>query len=434
MNEMDINRVNDKRKRPLPGLLRFSFMALVLLFVFALLLSFFPDLLFPRDRQVAYPGRVDIASGETINIVLLGFDRTAARKERSSIFRPDTILIAAIDYKNNRVSMVSILRDSYVEIHNTGIFDKINHSYMYGYISAGEGEDSHRAGLDATLLTVQDFLGGLPLHGYMVIDIEGAEAVVDAIGGVYLDVEEDVRTEYGRGRLLVDKGYQLLDGRKFMHYVRSRADNLGGERGRTLRQQKGLIALFRKVLSPAGLLNSPAFLEAIYAAVESDLTLPRMLNLALFGLRINPDQISTAAFAGEGRLSDRGGQNIYYLVIDENYRLALIKEVFNVVVDERAVPYLPGPLADELEPVDEIEPEMLLQPELQPEPDIEEEPDPVEDLSDKTGSDIPVEPELEQPSEIEPDLSGEEETGPEQQENLSVETEAVEDTIDNGSE
>jgi anionic cell wall polymer biosynthesis LytR-Cps2A-Psr (LCP) family protein len=102
----------------------------LVLFFFAA--AFFPDLVFPASAD--YKG-TDHTGGKTVNLVLLGFDRSAARDTGTSLFRPDTIIIAAIDTRSASISMVSIPRDSYVQIHGRDRYDKINHSYMYGYYS-----------------------------------------------------------------------------------------------------------------------------------------------------------------------------------------------------------------------------------------------------------------------------------------------------------
>ena len=368
-----------EKKKKGSFLLKLIVIFLVLFMAGGVLLAYFPGIVF--NLAAALPGMGsdnelgDLFKSDRINIVLLGFDRSAARDKGQSLFRPDTIMIASINVKEAGVALVSIPRDSYVQIHGTDIHDKINHSYMHGYYRAGESEDPHDAALQTTLLTIQDFLGGIPLHAYVTVDMDGAANVIDSIGGVYYDVEFDVRSDFGRGRILVPKGYQLLDGKQFMHYVRTRAGDQGGERGRTERQQEILIALFDQLKSSGSLVKLPEIYRGVDASTETSLTIPQIAALGLFGLRVDSSEISTNVFSGQGQLSYRNGQNIWYLVINEEARVKIIEEVFGVLVEMREQISLPGPVMPEPEaPEPEPEPEPL--PDTEPEPDPDPVPDP----------------------------------------------------------
>ena len=384
-----------------------SFFKKLLLLIFAvsfialLLIGSFPEKLFIGKPVVTSAEGVNYLWGRTFNILLLGFDRSAAREEQMSLFRPDTMIIAAVDFSSGKVSLVSIPRDSYVRISGSDTYDKINHSYMYGYYRKAEGEDRHQSGLDTVIRTVEDFLGGIPIHAYLIVDMDGAREIVDAVGGVVIDVEKDVRSNYGRGDILVAAGRQRMDGAAFMQYVRSRADNLGGERGRTQRQQKALIALFNQLLSSRGIISLPAFYRAVNSNIETSFNPLQLLVLGLFGFRLDYDRLEGYVFAGEGKLSNRNGSNIYFLVIDDDYRLEIIELVFGLQVERLDLPYLPGPVAPEPSPEEEPDlipepiPEELPPPEEQPEPVPDPEPDSEEETEQESEPELPPDPESE---------------------------------------
>ncbi len=390
-----------------------SFLKKLLLFIFMisfitlLLIGLFPERAFTGKPVVSSAEGVNYLKGRTFNILLLGFDRSADREEQMSLFRPDTIMIAAVNFSSRKVSLVSVPRDSYVRISGSDTYDKINHSYMYGYYRKTEGEDRHQSGLETVIRTIEDFIGGIPIHAYFFVDMDGAKEIVDAAGGVVIEVENEVRSNYGRGDILVAAGRQRLDGAAFMQFVRSRADNLGGERGRTQRQQKALIALFGQLLSARGITALPAFYQAVDSNLETSLNALQLLALGLFGLRLDYDLIEGYVFAGEGKLSNRDGSNIYFLVIDDDYRLEIIDRVFGLQVERLDLPYLPGPVAPEPSPEDEPEfilepdPEELPLPEELPEP--EPEPDPESVPEEEPGPES--EPELPPDPESEPDSS-----------------------------
>ncbi len=393
-----------KRRKKRKGSLfkKLLLLLFILSFITLLLIGFLPESFFTGKPVVSSAERVNYLKGSTFNVLLLGFDRSADREQQMSLFRPDTIMIAAVDFAAKKVSLASIPRDSNVKISGSDTYDKINHSYMYGYSRKAEGEDRHQGGVETVIRTVEDFLGGIPIHAYLIVDMDGAREIVDAVGGVVVNVEKDVRSNYGRGDILVAAGSQRLDGAAFMQYVRSRADNLGGERGRTERQQKVLVALFSQLLSPKGLISIPSFYRAVDSNLETSLNTMQVVALGLFGFRLNYDKIEGYVFAGEGKLSNRDGRNIYYLVIDEEYRLDIIGRVFNLKVERLSQPYLPGPVAPEPSPEEEPEfiPEPIPEEQPQPLPDPESEPAP------ETEPELPPDPE-EAPS-VEDETVGEE--------------------------
>jgi polyisoprenyl-teichoic acid--peptidoglycan teichoic acid transferase len=384
-----------------------SFLKKLLLFIFMisiislLVIGFFAQSIINVKPVVSPVAGVNYLKGSTFNVLLLGFDRSAAREEQMSLFRPDTIMIAAVDFSSRKVSLVSIPRDSYVSINSSDTFDKINHSYMYGYYRRSEGEDRHQGGVETVIRTIEDFIGGIPIHAYLIVDMDGAKEIVDAVGGVVIDVENDVRSNYGRGDILVAAGRQRLDGVAFMQFVRSRADNLGGERGRTQRQQKALIALFSQLLSARGLISLPAFYRAVDTNVNTSLNNLQLLTLGLFGLRLDFSLIEGYVFAGEGKLSNRDGNNIYYLLIDDDYRLEIIERVFGLQVERLDLPYLPGPVAPEPSPEDE--PEFVVEPDPEELPPPEEQPDPVPDPDPDPDEDSVSESETKLPPDSDPE-------------------------------
>lgn len=275
-----------------------------------------------------------------VNIALLGFDRDAARDKHYRIYRPDTIMIASINLRKASVSVVNIPRDSYVKINGTEGYDKINHSYMYGHDRPGV-EDPHRSGIDTVLKTIEDFLGGIPVHYYASLDMDGVAEIVDQLGGFYYDVDVEVRSKMGRGRLLLEKGYQHLDGNKFLYYVRDRVT--GGDLGRARRQQKIMIAAFRQLRKQGRLRELPGIYRALTENVETNLTLRQITSLALLGARVEPDTIKTYVFSGAMQCAPRGNIDaLNYWVIDEQARVKLIKEIFGVKVALLPQITLPG--------------------------------------------------------------------------------------------
>ncbi len=354
---------------------------------------------------------------DIINFALLGFDRNKARDRIYSIYRPDSIMIVSINFKTKGVSMASIPRDTYVKVHGRNIHDKINHSYMYGYQKPGKDEP-HLAGIKTTVRTIQDFLGGVPLHYYIAMDMDALVEIVDAIGGVYYDVDVPVRDLAGKGKLVVSEGYQLLDGRKFLELVRFRA--IGGDVGRANRQQDALIAAFKQLKAKGKLTQIPKIYKSLNANIDTNLTVSQIGALALYGMEIDMDKIKSYIFEGIGQFAPLGELDVYYMVPDEQQRVKLIKEIFNVDVPARAQIRLPGrrPAPSEPDPVEVFEPQPQEPEQTEESLDTDdpgngrEEPPPADDppLDDPADEPSPDQPPIDEP----PPEDGEGEPGGEE--------------------
>lgn len=278
-------------------------------------------------------------SSDRLNIALLGFDRSAERDQFFSIYRPDTILIASFDFKSRNVSLVNISRDSYVAIAGTEIYDKINHAYMYGH-NLPDADNPHQSGINTTIETIEDFLGGVTIHHYVILDMDGVVEIVDQIGGINYEVEYPVRADFGRGELLLEQGSQRLNGRQLLTYVRDRS--VEGDVGRSRRQQQILIATFAQLKRQGRLKDIPAIYSALVNNVETSLSTAQIASLALFATRVDPQQILTHVFPGSIQFAPLGELDISYIVIDELARVQMIEDVFGVSVEQREQITLPG--------------------------------------------------------------------------------------------
>ncbi len=276
---------------------------------------------------------------DMINILLLGFDRTASRDEYFRLYRPDTIMIFALNLKTKQVNLLSIPRDSHVKISGLEGYDKINSAYMYGYDYLGSEGNRHQSGLNTVLGTVQEFLGGVPIHYYLKMDMDAVVAIIEGLGGVDYEVDVQVRDSENQ-RLLLDKGRQHLGGRQFLDYVCFRG--VDGDLGRIKRQQNILISTFSQLKKSGKLANFPAVIGSLNEGVESNLTRSQMGALALFGGKVNERDIKSLVFPGNPQYVLRDGQDVFYLVVNEKVRVEIIKLVFGVTVDEDPQTVLPG--------------------------------------------------------------------------------------------
>ncbi|MBQ1509821.1 MAG: LCP family protein, partial [Selenomonadaceae bacterium] len=159
--------------------------------------------------------------------------------------RTDTLMLAMLDPETDRAALLSIPRDTRVHIKGYGL-DKVNAAYAYGKVPLAER-------------TVEDFLG-VKVNHYLIIDTKAFVKVIDAIGGVDINVEERMYYEDpwdDDGGLLIDfqPGRQHMDGCEAITYVRYR--DAEGDAGRIRRQQAFMRACMERLLSPSVLVNLP---------------------------------------------------------------------------------------------------------------------------------------------------------------------------------
>lgn len=192
-------------------------------------------------------------------VLIVGLDREPG----ADAPRSDTMILARVDPANGTLGLLSIPRDSRVAIRGHGLA-KINEAWEYG-------------GAPLTISTVRDFTG-LPVNHYVQIDFAGFSRVVDLMGGVWIDVDQDIR-ENNTGALQIRKGYQALNGKQALQYARSRrfAD---GDFTRTRHHRTILKALVQQALSPSNAARMPAMARAVASNLKSDMSLPELVSMA----------------------------------------------------------------------------------------------------------------------------------------------------------
>ncbi len=202
--------------------------------------------------------RLDLLSGKK-NIVVMGCD---IRKD--DVGRSDTLFVVMLDKSKKNAALLSVPRDTRVKIKGHG-WDKINAAFAYG-------------GQKLTRETVQDFLG-IKLDNYVLVDFRGFKGLVDAVGGVDINVEKRMYyyDPYDGFEIDLRPGMQHMDGKTAMQYVRYRDEE--GDIGRIRRQQKFLMALYRHIASKNIIAKIPGVSKQIMSMVKTDLSLKEMVEL-----------------------------------------------------------------------------------------------------------------------------------------------------------
>jgi polyisoprenyl-teichoic acid--peptidoglycan teichoic acid transferase len=232
----------------------------------------------PRAERALAPQDGMMLSNPS-NILVLGADN-GTKSRQGDVARSDSIMIVHTDPDNHRIALLSIPRDLRVEIPGHGQ-DKINAAFAYG-------------GPTLAIKTVQK-LTGLPINHVVVVDFATFDEVIDALGGVTIDVRKPIlsnKFECPRATQAAcdrwkgwrfKKGEQTMNGKRALIYARIRENQLDpGESDITRgeRQQAVVSAMADKVVSFKEYLKAPFNGDDIVKPMTTDLSAAQILELA----------------------------------------------------------------------------------------------------------------------------------------------------------
>lgn len=225
-----------------------------------------------------------LTAKDKTTIMIMGVDPREIEKD---VGRSDTLMIATVDPFIDKASLLSIPRDTRVHIPRHG-YDKINAAYAYG---------SERL----TKRTVEEFLG-ISIDHYILIDTRSFVKIIDAIGGIDIDVEKRMRYEDpwdddGGLHINLYPGKQHMDGKTAITYVRYRDEE--GDIGRIERQQKFMKACMDKLTKPSIITKIPALATEVMAAIKTDLSTTELMALAGTMVKAQKNGLTTEMVPGK---------------------------------------------------------------------------------------------------------------------------------------
>jgi LCP family protein required for cell wall assembly len=228
-------------------------------------------------------------TGRAWNILLLGSDNDG--KYNFPALLTQVMMIVHIDTVNNTVTMVSIPRDSWVNVPEVGGMHKIDQAFILGATQRNNFDDGVRL---ARLTVEKDY--GITIDRYAWVGLSGFARVIDTLGGLDIDVTHPVVDDIypddtganannpnAYKRLYFAPGPQHLNGLQALEYVRTRHSDLVGDIGRTQRQQQVLQALKQKLNVSSVLGNLQQLFADLTGSVYTDLSENEMLGFAGFG-------------------------------------------------------------------------------------------------------------------------------------------------------
>ncbi|HZW49440.1 MAG TPA: LCP family protein [Bacillota bacterium] len=235
------------------------------------------------------------------NLLVVGVD-----ERTDDLGRSDTMIFFSLPADGGNPLMLSIPRDTMIWEKEAQAYDRINNVFPTD-------------GIEATVSTVQNLLG-VPIDGYVKINIEGFVELVDILGGVSVMVDEamDYDDPYQDLYIHLLPGETLMDGQTAMEYVRFRADG-AGDIGRIARQQKFIKAAMSQALSVNKITKLPSLIRQGFSMLETNLSLMKLLTLANTVITKGISNFDTATLPGDGLYY--GDMALYMLRLDEMYEM-----------------------------------------------------------------------------------------------------------------
>ena len=229
---------------------------------------------------------------DRMNVLLVGIDAGAGRDHALT----DSLIVVSVDPVGRSVSMASLPRD----LVNVPLGDgrtfapKLNSLLSY----AGRHKDEFPDGGMRTLENAVGSLLGIHIHYYATIDLKGFVKMVDAVGGVDVNVKQALDDPkyggygvVGREGWTVDVGQHHFDGKDALAYARIRRSEGQTDFTRQARQQEILLALRSKVVKGGALFSLPSLLDAVGQTISTDLPAERLPDLAVLAGEIPSKRI-----------------------------------------------------------------------------------------------------------------------------------------------
>ncbi len=242
-----------------------------------------------------------------VNLLLLGVNDNLT----------DTIMLASFDTDAKHVDLISIPRDTYYhrEGYNSEGENKINAAYRKDPVN--------------TAKAVSEVLLGMPINYYAIIDYNGVENIVDAMGGVPMNIEFNMKytDPYDDPPLVINipKGQQVLDGKHAVQFLRYRKGYLEGDIGRVKAHQEFMKSAFKQCLS----YKLPKIAKTVFNNVKSDITIGETLSLATAAAGISGDDIETYLLPSTP-LPDPP----YYVIPDSQGIAEMINQIYSIEPDK----------------------------------------------------------------------------------------------------
>ncbi|HEY8497490.1 MAG TPA: LCP family protein [Limnochordales bacterium] len=237
----------------------------------------------------------DASSGvaRRVTVLVIGVDDASEGAART-----DTIMLASFDPRSGEAAVLSIPRDTRVQIPGRSGYYRVNTAYTLG-------------GPELTVRTVENLLD-IDIDHYLVVDFASFARFIDLLGGIEVEIQRPMRyDDYAQGlHIDLKPGRQVLTGEQALQYVRFRADGLGDVAlvdpvrevydGRVKRQLEFVKLVAERAMGVEAIPRLPQLVPELISMVATDISVDRALALAVSARRLDVDKLQTAVLPGTG--------------------------------------------------------------------------------------------------------------------------------------
>ncbi len=254
-----------------------------------------------------------------VNILLLGVDEGGLRS--------DTIMLASLNGRTGKLSVMSIPRDTRVLVGR--YYQKINAAIGIGAQEVRKGNLKEPEELSVQKVKL---LTGLPIHYFMSVNFDGFMEIIDALGGVEFNVPFHMKYDDPIQNLHIDlkPGLQVLNGKQAHDFVRFRKGNpgfkgyAGGDLGRIEAQQAFIKAFIQQQVTAKNILKADDIFDVVCRNVRTNYTAKDLIKHLGAIKKINSDTITMYQLPGSAQ--DIGGASYY--ICDDAKTQELVETVF----------------------------------------------------------------------------------------------------------
>ncbi len=202
--------------------------------------------------------------------------------EISSVSRSDVNIVMVVNPNTKQVLLISVPRDYYVQLHGTtGVRDKLTHAGIYG--------------VDMSVKTLEDLLD-MTINYYIKVNFTSVEDIIDALDGV------DVYSEYtfvSYSGYSFKKGYNSVNGKQGLDFVRTRKAFASGDRQRGKNQQALIEAMLKKVTSKSIITKYNSLLNSIDGKYQTNMSMKKITSLVKMQLNdMSPWNVTSISLQG----------------------------------------------------------------------------------------------------------------------------------------
>jgi LCP family protein required for cell wall assembly len=252
-----------------------------------------------RDKPDLREFVVDMEEREPVSFLLLGVDA-----EESTSGRTDTMMVVTVNPDDESMRMVSIPRDTRMDIPGLGKQDKVNHAYAFG-------------GPDMAIAAVENYLD-IPIDYFLSVNMDGFQEMVDAVGGVNVQ-NELVFSQNGHE---FNEGELFLSGDQALAYARMRKEDPRGDLGRNERQRQIVHGMIKEGAQLSSITRAQSILDALGNNIMTNLTFDNMVSIQQNYSSATRNQ-KTLELTGTGDMID----GVWYLIVPEEERLQVSGEL-----------------------------------------------------------------------------------------------------------